>query len=76
MDISLTVKDLLLLVSLKGLTENQVQALIEERGGNITSSVSKKTDFILVGKDAGSKYEKAKDLGITMLDENTFQKML
>jgi len=38
--------------------------------------VSKKTDFVLVGEDPGSKYDKAKDLGITILDEASFQKML
>ncbi len=46
--------------------------LLEELGGHVTSSVSKKTDYVVVGKDAGSKLDQAKKLGITLLTEDTF----
>ncbi|MBF5058550.1 NAD-dependent DNA ligase LigA [Candidatus Neptunochlamydia vexilliferae] len=62
--------------SLEGLTRSEAGNLIKERGGKVSGSVSKKTDYVLVGEDPGSKYDKAKTLGITILDEETFQKML
>ena len=71
-----TGKTFVLTGSLESLTRSEAGALIKERGGKVTSSVSKKTDFVLVGEDPGSKYDKAKDLGITILDEASFQKML
>lgn len=69
-------KTFVLTGSLEGLTRSEAGALIKERGGKVSGSVSKKTDFVLVGEDPGSKYDKAKDLGITILDEASFQKML
>lgn len=45
-------------------------------GANVTNSVSKKTDFVLFGKDAGSKLEKAKTLGVKMISEDEFKEML
>ena len=62
--------------SLESLTRSEASGLIKERGGKVSGSVSKKTDFVLVGEDPGSKYDKAKDLGIETLDEKAFQKML
>jgi len=52
------------------------QNLVKEQGGKVGSSVSKKTDFVVVGTDAGSKEAKAKDLGITMLSVAELEKML
>ena len=49
---------------------------IKERGGKVTGSVSKKTDFVLVGEDAGSKLDKAKELQIKILSEKQFEGML
>ena len=46
--------------------------LIEERGGIVKGSVSKKTDYVIVGEDAGSKLTKAKELGIKILSEDEF----
>jgi DNA ligase (NAD+) len=43
--------------------------LIEAQGGRVTSGVSKATDFVLVGEDAGSKLEKARALGVETIDE-------
>ncbi|MCB1109640.1 MAG: NAD-dependent DNA ligase LigA [Chlamydiia bacterium] len=62
--------------SLESLTRSEAGTLIKERGGKVSGTVSKKTDYVLVGEDPGSKFEKAKDLGIPILDEAAFQKML
>ncbi|MBX7152431.1 NAD-dependent DNA ligase LigA [bacterium] len=50
--------------------------LIEDRGGKISGSVSKKTDYVLAGDDAGSKLEKAKSLDVKIIDENQFIEMI
>jgi DNA ligase (NAD+) len=55
--------------SLPTLSREQAQALIEANGGRVSSSVSKKTSFVVVGEDAGSKLEKAKQLGVETIDE-------
>ena len=57
-------------------TRDEARALIEARGGRVNSSVSKKTDYLVAGEAAGSKLEKAESLGVTVLDEDTFKKML
>ncbi len=56
--------------SLPTLTRSDAASKIERAGGRVTSSVSKKTDYVVVGDEPGSKYEKAKKLGITILDES------
>lgn len=61
---------------LEGYTRTEAAALIKERGGKISSSVSKNTDYVLVGEDPGSKYDKAKKLGIKCLSEAEFKKKL
>lgn len=58
--------------TLPTLTRNEATKMIEELGGNVSSSVSKKTSYVLVGSDAGSKLEKATKLGITILSEEEF----
>jgi DNA ligase (NAD+) len=50
--------------------------LVQQHGGKISSSVSKKTDYVVVGTDPGSKYDKAKDLGVPILSESDFEKLL
>ncbi len=57
-------------------TRDQAEELIKERGGKVTGSVSKKTDFVLVGEDPGSKYDKAKELHIKILSEKHFEELL
>lgn len=50
--------------------------IIEQRGGKVSGSVSKKTDFVIVGENAGSKLDKARKLGIRMLNEEEFKRMI
>lgn len=55
--------------TLPTLTRDDAKARIEEAGGKVTGSVSKKTDFVVAGEDAGSKLDKARTLGVAVLDE-------
>ncbi|MBX9743748.1 MAG: NAD-dependent DNA ligase LigA, partial [Chlamydiales bacterium] len=57
-------------------TREEASALIKQRGGKVTGSVSSSTDYVLVGEDPGSKYEKAKKFGVAILSEEQFQKMV
>ncbi len=57
-------------------SRNDAKALIESHGGSVTSSVSKNTDFVLYGDSPGSKLDKAKKLGIELLDQNDFEKRI
>jgi DNA ligase (NAD+) len=50
--------------------------LVKQHGGKIASSVSKKTDYVVVGTDPGSKYDKAKELGVAILNEAEFEKLI
>ena len=62
--------------TLPSLTRKQAADLIEQNGGKVTSSVSKKTSYLLAGEDAGSKLTKAQQLGITILTEQEFLAMI
>lgn len=62
--------------TLEKYTRQQAKELIEELGGRVTGSVSKKTDYVVVGKDPGSKYENALKLGIKILNEAEFEEMV
>jgi DNA ligase (NAD+) len=50
--------------------------MIEDAGGKVTGSVSKKTDYVVAGADAGSKLDKAKDLGVNVIDEKEMEKLI
>jgi len=54
----------------------QAEEMVRERGGRIVSSVSKKTTLVVAGKEAGSKLEKAMKLGVKVIDEDEFERML
>ena len=62
--------------SLENYTRKEAGDLIEKFGGKVSGSVSKKTDYLLAGEDAGSKLIKAQGLGITILTENEFSDMI
>jgi DNA ligase (NAD+) len=53
-----------------------VKKMIEDAGGRVSGSVSKKTDYVVAGEDAGSKLEKAKDLGVSLIGENQLDELL
>lgn len=55
--------------TLPSLSREQAKEMIEEAGGKVSGSVSKKTDYVIAGAEAGSKLEKAQELGVTILDE-------
>ena len=57
-------------------TRDEAKKLIEDAGGKVTGSVSKKTDYVVAGADAGSKLDKARELGIAVIDEEAMQKLL
>jgi DNA ligase (NAD+) len=69
-------KTFVLTGTLPTLTREEATAKIEAAGGKTSGSVSKKTDYVLAGEEAGSKLDKAKDLGVKILDEAEFLKML
>lgn len=57
-------------------TRHEAESLVESLGGHAASSVSKKTDFVVVGQNAGSKADKARELGVTILSEAEFKEMV
>lgn len=62
--------------ALENFTRAGIQAKIESLGGKAAGSVSKKTDYIIAGEKAGSKLEKARGLGVTVLTEAQFLQMI
>ncbi len=69
-------KTFVLTGKLDNYTRDEAAKLIEDRGGRVSSSVSKKTDYVVVGSDAGSKLTKAENLGVAVLNEGQFSTML
>jgi len=69
-------KKFVLTGSLPNFTRKDATELIRKHGGNTSSSVSSKTDYLLAGESAGSKYDKAMELGIPILDEGRFLEMI
>jgi DNA ligase (NAD+) len=69
-------KQFVLTGTLDSMTRDEAKRMIIEAGGRVTSSVSAKTDYILAGTDPGSKLTKAQKLGIPILSEEDFQKLL
>ncbi|MGB8062598.1 MAG: NAD-dependent DNA ligase LigA [Candidatus Sulfotelmatobacter sp.] len=56
-------------------TRDEAKKMIEDAGGKVTGSVSKKTDYVVAGTDAGSKLDKAKELGVAVIDEKEMEKL-
>ncbi len=61
---------------LKGYTRGEIKEIIQSAGGKVTGSVSTNTDYVLVGKDPGSKRDKAQELGINIISEDEFREMI
>ena len=69
-------KTFVLTGTLPSLTRDEATAMIEAEGGKVTSSVSKKTDFVVAGDEAGSKLERAQALDVKVIDETALKKLL
>ena len=72
----LTDKTFVLTGGLDSFTRDEAKKIIEDMGGRVSSSVSKKTDFVVVGKDPGSKLADAQEFGVKTIDESEFKKMI
>ncbi|MFH1854034.1 MAG: NAD-dependent DNA ligase LigA [Candidatus Omnitrophota bacterium] len=62
--------------TLESFSRQDIEELIRQNGGNASSSMSKKTDYLVLGKEPGSKYDKAKKLGVKIINEEEFRKMV
>jgi DNA ligase (NAD+) len=69
-------KSLVFTGGLANRSREEAGSLVMEHGGKVSGSVSKKTDYVVVGTDPGSKYDKAKELGVPILTEAEFEKLL
>ena len=69
-------KTFVLTGGLDSFTRDEAQKIIEDMGGRVSSSVSKKTDYVVVGKDPGSKYDSALKLGVKTINEEEFKKLI
>ncbi len=73
---SFTGKKIVFTGTLRGLDRDEAKRLVEERGGRVTSAVSKNTSFVVVGEDPGGKAAKAKELGVKTMSEEEFSRLL
>ncbi|MGB8918610.1 MAG: NAD-dependent DNA ligase LigA [Candidatus Sulfotelmatobacter sp.] len=69
-------KTFVLTGTLAHVTRDEAKKMIEDAGGKVTGSVSKKTDYVVAGADAGSKLDKAKELGVKVIDEKEMEKLV
>jgi DNA ligase (NAD+) len=69
-------KTVVLTGSLARRTRDEAKAEIERRGGKVAGSVSRKTDLVVAGEEAGSKLAKARELGVRVVDEERFERLL
>jgi len=75
-ELPLTGKTFVLTGTLPSMTREEATEKIEMLGGHVTGSVSKKTDYVLAGAEPGSKFDKAREIGVRIIDEPEFRKML
>jgi DNA ligase (NAD+) len=62
--------------TLAGYSRQEAQELLENKGGKVTNSISRKTDYLVMGEKPGSKQDKAISLGVKILDEAAFEELL
>lgn len=75
-DLPLASKTIVVTGTLKRFKRDEIQAMIVKHGGRASGSVSKKTDFVLAGEEAGSKLDKAKELGVKVISEDEFLRLI
>ena len=73
---SITEKSFVITGTLNGYTRQEIEGVIKDLGGKVSSTVSNKTDFLVVGELPGSKLEKAKELGVTILNKEEFENLI
>ncbi|HEX6504067.1 MAG TPA: NAD-dependent DNA ligase LigA [Terriglobales bacterium] len=69
-------KTFVLTGTLANYSRDQAKKMIEDQGGRVSGSVSKKTDYVVAGADAGSKLDRAKELGVSVIDEKEMEKLI
>ncbi|MBI2514746.1 NAD-dependent DNA ligase LigA, partial [Candidatus Wolfebacteria bacterium] len=75
-NLKLKTKTLVLTGALESMTRDQAKEKIRELGGEVSESVSRKTDYLVAGSEPGSKYEKAKRLGVKIVGEKEFLNLI
>ena len=70
-----TDKTVVITGTIEGLGRNEIKAMVEKMGGKVSSAVSKKTDFVIVGENPGSKHDKAVELGIRIIEEEELRQL-
>lgn len=71
-----TDKTIVITGTIEGLARNEIKEIVEKMGGKVSSAVSKKTDFVIVGENPGSKHDKALELGIRIIGEEELKQLI